>query len=340
MMQQTSFTHRLLTILLLVLSLTPQTTLAASSSSANKKNAILLSKVQSLTLHANRKTTHRRVPAIPQLKCISSPKICALHEIDVLRCVNTGLSSYSTEDVEWACTATSLPTTLKLGATEVICEGYASAEDPYVLKGSCGVEYRLVLTEEGEAKYPELVSGTTGSWWSGGDGNDGEGTDWAGYLFGIIFFAVLAWIVWSACVQAGGGNGVPGAGQGGRRWGGGGGPGGGWGGGGWGPGGGGGGGWDDPPPPYPGTKPSDQQQGWRPGFWTGLASGAAAGYMAGGRRDTTREDNRSGWGRDRFGGSGWASGSGLGSRPSPSPSSGSGSGSRHESTGFGSTSRR
>lgn len=33
------------------------------------------------------------------------------------------------------------------------CEGYDSPDDPYILKGSCGVEYRLILTSLGEEKY-------------------------------------------------------------------------------------------------------------------------------------------------------------------------------------------
>ncbi|CAI4217739.1 unnamed protein product [Parascedosporium putredinis] len=74
--------------------------------------------------------------------------ICALHRIDVMRCTNQG-SSYSDEDIQWSCKA-ELPQELRLGSTEVICEGYDSPDDPYVLKGSCGVEYRLVLTEKGE----------------------------------------------------------------------------------------------------------------------------------------------------------------------------------------------
>ena len=32
---------------------------------------------------------------------------------------------------------------------EVICEGYDYPDDPYILKGSCGLEYTLELTKEG-----------------------------------------------------------------------------------------------------------------------------------------------------------------------------------------------
>ncbi|RFU77429.1 duf1183 domain protein, partial [Trichoderma arundinaceum] len=105
---------------------------------ARPNNAILLSEVRTLTLRGNgAKTTSRRVSAIPQLKCISSKAVCDLYPIDVMRCTNQG-SSYGTEDIEWSCSA-SLPEEFKLGSTDVICEGYSSPDDRYVLKGSCGV---------------------------------------------------------------------------------------------------------------------------------------------------------------------------------------------------------
>ncbi|KAK0621502.1 hypothetical protein B0T17DRAFT_508848 [Bombardia bombarda] len=330
----------------LLLLLLPSAASAAASIKPPSKNAILLSDVQSLTLRASLPTTHRRLPSpIPQLKCISHPSLCALHAIPLLRCVNQG-PAYDPQDIQWACTATDMPSTLKLGSTDVICEGYSSPDDPYILRGSCGVEYRLVLTEEGERRYPNLGGGG-----GGGGGEDGE-SDWAGYIFGVIFFSVLAWVVWSACVQANANRRPTGpAGQPRRRgWGGGGGGGGG--GPGFGGGGGGGGGapWndsDDPPPPYPGTKPSTQPgaaAGWRPGFWSGLAGGAAAAYLAGnrgGRRDNSYGYNYGQGGGVGGGGGGYGSTWGGGGSPSsPSGSSGSSSTARHESTGFGSTSRR
>jgi hypothetical protein len=114
----------------------------------NKKpsNAILLSKVRALTLRAGHETTHRRVSALPQLKCIGG-NAQGLYDVDVMRCKNSG-SEYDAEDISWTCQA-SLPPEFKLGSTDVVCEGYDSPDDPYVLKGSCAVEYRLVLTPMG-----------------------------------------------------------------------------------------------------------------------------------------------------------------------------------------------
>ncbi|QYT01236.1 Store-operated calcium entry-associated regulatory factor [Trichoderma simmonsii] len=292
-------------------------TLPLLSLAAQPKNAILLSKVRTLTLRGNgAKTASRRVAPVPQLKCISSKAVCDLFQIDVMRCTNQG-SSYGTEDIEWSCSA-SLPEEFKLGSTDVICEGYASSDDPYVLKGSCGVEYRLILTDKGEQRYPD-VANPNGRWFSDGEG----GTDLGAWVFAVIFFAVLGWIVYSAWrngtnpdrrVPGGRGYGGGGGGGGGGGWG----P-------GWGPG-------NDPPPPYPGTKPDDTQQGWRPGFWSGLAGGAAAGYMAGNRNNRREE---------RYPTRGWGAGP-SGSQPSSfgSGSSSSSNSSRYESTGFGSTRRR
>ncbi|KAG6031541.1 hypothetical protein E4U41_007541 [Claviceps citrina] len=301
------------------------------------QNAILLSQVQTLTLRGHgAKTTHRRVPAIPQLRCVSPANICKLYEVDVMRCTNEG-SSYGGEDIEWSCSA-SLPEELELGSTEVICEGYAGADDPRVLRGSCGVEYTLLLTGKGKARYPHMAN-PQGGFFGFGQGQGQGGTDVSALLFGIVFVAVLAWILYSACGAARN-SARQGRRTGGRRWGGGGGGGGGGPGGG-GPGGFGGGGWgpgNDPPPPYPGTKPSpSQSQRWSPGFWSGLAGGAAAGYLAGNRgRNNDRRAHDGGWGASNA----WGS---EPSYPRPSPvlsSSSASSASQHESTGFGSTRRR
>src|SRR5271156_2912444 len=120
------------------------------------KNAVLISKVSSLTLRAGKYTTSRRVSPIPQLNCVGPRDICSLYKVDVMRCTNEG-SDYDSENAQWACRAT-LPEEFKLGSTDVVCEGYESSDDPYILKGSCGVDYRLLLTEKGEEKY-ELKRG-------------------------------------------------------------------------------------------------------------------------------------------------------------------------------------
>ncbi|KAI4239476.1 MAG: hypothetical protein LQ349_000346 [Xanthoria aureola] len=115
---------------------------------------VLLSNVQTLTLRHELKTSHRRVAPVPQLKCIGG-NAKGYYNVDIMRCKNQG-ADYDREDIQWTCMA-SLPSEFKLGSTDVICEGYESSNDPYVLKGSCGVEYRLMLTDIGEKKYGHRV---------------------------------------------------------------------------------------------------------------------------------------------------------------------------------------
>lgn len=49
---------------------------------------------------------------------------------------------------QWEC-KTDMDNAYRFGRIEVSCEGYSHPSDPYILKGSCGLEYTLELTEEG-----------------------------------------------------------------------------------------------------------------------------------------------------------------------------------------------
>jgi len=61
-----------------------------------------------------------------------------------MQCKNMGGSYGDAEDAQWSCTA-EIPDDFKLGRTEVICEGYASPDDPYILKGKTSLF--LALTD-------------------------------------------------------------------------------------------------------------------------------------------------------------------------------------------------
>ena len=241
--------------------------------------------------------------------------------------------------MQWTCTA-SLPSEFKLGSTDVICEGFSSSEDPYVLKGSCGVEYRLMLTKLGEEKY-----GRKGKDMWGGYDSKSKGGDWAAVIFWSIFIAVVGWMIYAALIRDSPGRRPLGAAP--NHW----------------FGGGGGGDNDNPPPPYeyrpsskakatspraPRAAPVQAQGGWRPGFWSGALGGAAAGYMAGNRGQSQQPRDQTTWNLDGVDGRGngeeSSSFAGFGparSRSSESSRSNPGYGSsRHESSGFGGTSRR
>ncbi|CAN9379538.1 unnamed protein product [Alternaria alternata] len=309
--------------------------LAASGAEALRSDKVKLANIQSLTLRKDQKTSARRVDPIQQLKCIGG-SARGLYEPDVMRCKNSG-SDYDENSIQWTCTA-SLPEEFKLGSTDVICEGYDYPEDPYILKGSCGVEYRLILTEKGQERYGKGRGG-----WHGDDDEDRRdgpktmGEKIAGGLFWMLFGGVVLWMIYSALRNRA--QGPDGGAAGGNR------PGWGGGGGGW------GGGYnddnDDPPPPYYPNNPNNPSnpkagygatQGWRPGFWSGAAGGAAAGWAAGqfGNRGN-RNNQTGGWGAGSGSGSRWNNG---GEGSSRSSSGDSFSSPRHESTGFGGTSRR
>ena len=318
-----------LSVFLVVLSL-----IQPSIGARSKAEKVLLSNIRTLTLRKDAKTSHNRVSAIPQLKCVGGTAK-GRYEIDTLRCKNAG-AGYSDDDIQWTCTA-SLPTEFKLGSTDVICEGFASPNDPYVLKGSCGVEYRLMLTEEGEEKFGKGGKGKDQFWDWQPDAQRSKSGDMVAVLFWIVFVGVVGWMVYAAFIR----DAVPRRPRGGGY-------------GGWG-----GGGGDDPPPPYdyhpPQPKPKatsssrgagvrgpQAQQG--PGFWTGALGGAAAGAAAtyltgnrGARTEPQQPRNQGLWGNgegsSRMGGMGRTGSSGS----SSSPSYGS---SRHESSGFGGTTRR
>lgn len=305
------------------------------------KNAILLSSVETLTLRDGRMTSHRRVSAVPQLTCVGSSEVCRLYQIEVMQCKNQG-ADYDAENIQWACSA-SLPEEFKLSGTEVMCEGYASSDDPYVLKGSCGVEYRLLLTDLGEKKFGRHRRPS-------GPSNPAESsTTFATVVFFMIFAAVLFIIIAGLVNQCRQNPHRLGTNDGRPPW---------FGGGGDNEGG-------DDPPPYDdhnfsgsrkyktasgsrnyGTAGSSrtggrQQQGWRPGPWTAGMAGAGLGYALGRNQNRTRPPPSTPSSSSSPSSRGWFSNDDdagpSNSRPSSSPSF---SSSRYESTGFGGTSRR
>nr|GAT46724.1 predicted protein [Mycena chlorophos] len=304
-----------------------------------------LASIRALTFYKDSLTEARRTSPIEQLTCVGKP--CKLFQPDVVRCESLGGSK---TDVDWKCTA-DLPDALRFGRVEVSCEGWSSPGDPYVLKGSCGLEYHLV-------QVPSKLRDSDSDNMLGHNRNSNRSDKILRHLFMVVFVAVLGYIVysfvksWASAQTRPGRN--PRAGGGGHGWT----P---------GPGGGGGGfpGDDDPPPPY--TKPSNQNtrpqapaaaqnqaQGWqnfRPGFWTGAALGGLATNAYNQRQQRQRERqlaealerDRVNRGQPAFGGQRSPPRQQSSSRYSFSPVTGEGSsnlGRMRQSTGFGGSSVR
>ncbi|KZT73504.1 DUF1183-domain-containing protein [Daedalea quercina L-15889] len=105
---------------------------------ARMLSKVALERIPSLTFYKDELTLSKRGGPIPQLTCVG--KTCNLYQPDVVRCTNAGGRG---TDVDWKCEA-DLPEALRFGRVEVSCEGWSGPGDSHVVKGSCGLEYRLV----------------------------------------------------------------------------------------------------------------------------------------------------------------------------------------------------
>lgn len=115
---------------------------------------ILLSDVTALSFQANKYTTGRRNAPISQLYCEGG--YCSEGPDNVM-CKNMGRGD---KDFVWECTGYGLTPGYKLGQSDVGCEGYDFPNDPYILKGSCGVFYTVV---KGSVPATTTTSTTTTS---------------------------------------------------------------------------------------------------------------------------------------------------------------------------------
>ena len=123
---------------------------------AQDGGGVLLSSVGALTLRSSALTTARRTAPQPQLVCSGAE--CA-HAPTTVRCTNAGLDTHGA--VQWTCEA-ELAESLSFGRTHVSCEGYSRAGDPYVLPGSCSLEYDLVRAPVWRTPVEQSVNGRGG----------------------------------------------------------------------------------------------------------------------------------------------------------------------------------
>ena len=121
-------------------------TMPPSTAAQPTPRRVLLSDIQTLTLstHSQQMTTGRRSTPIPQATCVGGTAH-GRYTPATIQCTNKGWDGV---DAQWECRA-DLDNAFRFGATTVVCEGYDYPDDPYILAGSCGVEYTLELTQEG-----------------------------------------------------------------------------------------------------------------------------------------------------------------------------------------------
>ncbi|KAL0208487.1 hypothetical protein P9112_011074 [Eukaryota sp. TZLM1-RC] len=113
--------------------------LLVSLCSAFGTRKVLLTEVETLYFHAGKTTTYRNAEPIPQMRCVGGSARRLKHQPASAMCRNVGIDG---NDVVWECSA-DVPSNTRLGRVEVSCEGWDYPEDPYVVTGSCGLEYEL-----------------------------------------------------------------------------------------------------------------------------------------------------------------------------------------------------
>lgn len=110
-------------------------------------DSVLFNNIQRLHFHKGKMTRGRRSSPIKQIQCVGGDA-CGKFEPEVIACKNVGTNDRG--EVQWECEA-QMEDSYRLGRTDVSCEGFHFSGDPRVLKGSCGVEYTLHLTEKGKS---------------------------------------------------------------------------------------------------------------------------------------------------------------------------------------------
>nr|XP_045602319.1 store-operated calcium entry-associated regulatory factor-like [Procambarus clarkii]XP_045602320.1 store-operated calcium entry-associated regulatory factor-like [Procambarus clarkii] len=314
-------------------------TVPATAAWGSSDESILLKDVEVLTLYNGKMTKGKRSSPVPQLMCVKGGTApCDAFHPRVVQCYNRGWDGL---DVQWEC-KTDMDNAFRFGEIEVSCEGYSHKDDPFILKGSCGLRYSIDYTKEGlnqkQGYHNYYGDQNTGY----GNSHQAYGTEKSSYstifanIIVLIAFALMCWAFYVSCFRSSRNIGQDAYSNTNDDY-----PAGGGGGGGYGWFGSGGTAPSAPPPPgyrddascRNRTSGAATGSGGAGGFWTGAATGGLLGYMFGVR------GNNGGYRQQRPWSSGWGSHGGGFSSSHHSGGGGGSTGTRGAS-GFGGTSRR
>lgn len=277
---------------------------------------VKLKDVDVLTLHQGRMTAGRRSSPVPQLQCRGGTAGCGAFVPEVVQCYNRGSDGL---DTQWECKA-DMDNEYRFGKVSVSCEGYDYPDDPYILAGSCGLEYTIDLTNGGKEQKSNSYTGYSHT---GTSTNTDEETNWVFVLIVVfVVFMLFKNLTTNENEIPPAGTApppynpdfIPPAGS------------------------------DAPPPPTYSSRRSGWG-GWRPGFFSGFGAGWFGNGMWNGnrgyRRHGTRYSNQHAYNQGFRDGndSSWTSSTHKSSSPKSSSRSSSSSGTRTAS-GFGGTTRR
>ena len=126
---------------------------ADAYSNYNNYKKVRLTDIDVLTFKSGAMTTGRRSSPVNQMQCVGGSARFDSSKVSNIQCKNAGFDG---NDVNWKC-ETVISDHYKLGRIEVSCEGFDYPEDPYILVGSCGIEYELEYTD----KYYESLKPKT-----------------------------------------------------------------------------------------------------------------------------------------------------------------------------------
>merc|ERR1711962_1563107 len=119
---------------------------------------VKLKDVDVLTLYQGKMTNGRRSSPIPQLQCRGGSAGCGAFVPEVVQCYNRGSDGL---EIQWEC-KTEMPMEYKFGKVQVSCKGYDYPDDPYILAGSCGLEYTIDRTGVNSNKKSNSNNGNSG----------------------------------------------------------------------------------------------------------------------------------------------------------------------------------
>ena len=134
----------------------------------------------------------------------------------VVQCYNMGSDG---QDVQWEC-KTDMDNAYRFGHISVSCEGYSYPDDPYVLKGSCGVslsdtfksclllnfftcklEYTLDLTKEGYEKQQGREHNYYGNSYDNDKGTSYKSKElYAGSVIFLIGMCLVIYTLYKTCI--------------------------------------------------------------------------------------------------------------------------------------------
>lgn len=145
---------------------------------------ILLEDIRTLTLRYGEWTTSRRSSPVPQLKCVGGSADCYAFVPQHVQCYNRGSDGY---DIQWEC-KTEMNNKYRFGKIDITCEGYDYADDPYILAGSCGLEYTIDY----------LSNAKSSDYYSKYDNTNSNQTN-LGSVFGFICVIMIIFFVYRTC---------------------------------------------------------------------------------------------------------------------------------------------